>query len=479
MGKGFGKIYVALFLSLSCLNLWGQSLDQAKKLYNDGKYEEAKPAFEKLVKQSPNNSSYNQWYGVCCYETGDFEGARTYLSVAMKKGVQESFRYLAEIHMREYEFDQAVDMWEKYIELLTKKKENTEVYDAKLTQAKNLLRMVDKTEDVQVIDSVLADKSDFFSAYPLSEESGSLHLYADIFEDGRKIGSTVYMNQKGDKIYFGRPDENGVYSLYSQSKLMDTWGDERKLQINPSSKEDDNYPFVMTDGVTIYYASKGSGSIGGYDLFVTRYNINNDSYLAPEQLGMPFNSVANDYMMVIDEVKGVGWFVTDRNQPEGKVCIYLFIPDPSRKRIESDDYTFKKNRAILSSIASTWKAGSDYSELIRLARTEQSSGKKEQKRDFEFVITNATVYYTLAEINSPEAKGYYEKVLSLNRQIADLELKLTDLRQKYANANPAVRDQLKGTILQAEKQLDEWYPQVAEGEKKARNAEILYLRKKK
>ena len=87
---------------------------------------------------------------------------------------------------------------------------------------------------------------------------------------------------------------------------MDEWGDEKQLPMNINSNDDDNYPFVLSDGATIYYSSKGNGSIGGYDLFVTRYNINSDTYLAPEQLGMPFNSPYNDYMMVFDEVKGLG-----------------------------------------------------------------------------------------------------------------------------------------------------------------------------
>ena len=47
-------------------------------------------------------------------------------------------------------------------------------------------------------------------------------------------------------------------------------------------------------------------------------------------MGFPFNSYANDYMLVIDETCNVGWFASDRYQPEGKVCIYTFIPNESR-----------------------------------------------------------------------------------------------------------------------------------------------------
>lgn len=42
-------------------------------------------------------------------------------------------------------------------------------------------------------------------------------------------------------------------------------------------------------------------------------------------------------MMVIDEAKQLGWFVSDRYQPEGKVCVYLFIPNDNRERVDSED----------------------------------------------------------------------------------------------------------------------------------------------
>ncbi len=79
------KLLYTLGVTLICggMQLHAQSLDQAKKLYNDGKYAEAKPVFEKLVKQAPSNASYNQWYGVCCFETGDLAGAEKHLKVAV------------------------------------------------------------------------------------------------------------------------------------------------------------------------------------------------------------------------------------------------------------------------------------------------------------------------------------------------------------------------------------------------------------
>ena len=476
--------YIKIIICLAGIGLSGtgslraQSLEQAKRLYSEGKYAEAKPVFEKLVKQSPNNASYNHWYGVCCFETGDMETAEPYLKTAAGRRVQEACRYLGELYIKTYRFGEAAGMYEEYIDVLSKKKEDTEPYKRRLELSEKAQRMVEKVENIQIIDSVVINKNRFLSAYVLSEEAGSLRSYRDFFQTDEPVSSTVYMNEINDRIYYAYPEAGQTYySLFTQSKLLDKWGDEKRLPANINSGSgNNNYPFVLTDGVTIYYASEGNGSIGGYDLFVTRYNTHSDAYLAPEQLGMPFNSLANDYMLVVDEAKGLGWFVTDRNQSGDNVCAYLFIPDEQRSRIGGDSLEMKRSRALVTSISDTWKPAADYTELRRLAHTKQPSEKKESAKDFEFVINNNVVYHTWEEIKSPEARNLYEQRIRLEKQIAEFTGKLDNLRLSYARGNRAQKAQLKATILQAEDQLDSLLRQPATLEKRARRAEINHLK---
>ena len=95
-----------------------------------------------------------------------------------------------------------------------------------------------------------------------------------------------------------------------------------------------NYPFMLSDGQTLYFAAKNEESLGGYDIYMTRYDNDERKYLAPENLGMPFNSPANDYLLVIDEFNNLGGFASDRNQPADSVCLYTFIPNESRRTYE-------------------------------------------------------------------------------------------------------------------------------------------------
>ena len=472
------KLFYTIGIIVISIGVQAQSLDQAKKLYNEGKYAEAKPAFEKLVRTSPSNSSYNHWYGVCCFETGDLDNAEKYLSVAVKRKVQEAYRYMAEVNYLKYKFNEAVEMYDEYIALLTKKKQDTQIWEEKKKLAETAARMLAKTEDIRIIDSMVVDKDDFLSVYHMSNESGSLQPFNEFFQSSDPASSVVYMNEKGDKIYYAHETQDSRYCLFTQSKLMDKWGDEKQLPMNINSNNDDNYPFVLSDGVTMYYASKGNGSLGGYDIFVTRYNTSSDTYLAPEQLGMPFNSPYNDYMYVLDEAKGLGWFATDRFQPEGKVVIYLFIPNETRKNVETDDEDVKRARAMITSISDSWTPDADYSELVKLAKTKDTSGQ-EVKKDFDFIITDNIVYYTMDDIQSPEARALYEKVIGRRNQLQQLNTKLDEQRTAYSAADKAGREKLKTSILQLEQQIENLLLQPDELEKQARNAEITFLRNKK
>ena len=163
------KLLCGVGFALLCNQMGAQSLDQAKKLYNEGEYAEAKPAFEKLVKQSPGNASYNLWYGVCCYETGDLKAAEKYLSSAVKRRVIEAYRYMGELYYQTYRFAEAVEMYDDYIDLQTKKKRDTEAAEARQEVIEGAQRMMEKVEAVQVIDSMVVDKDDFLSVYTLSD----------------------------------------------------------------------------------------------------------------------------------------------------------------------------------------------------------------------------------------------------------------------------------------------------------------------
>ncbi|MDR2955732.1 MAG: tetratricopeptide repeat protein [Prevotella sp.] len=479
-------IYIIISL-FSFSTLHAQTLAEARELYTQGDFEKALPVFEKELAAKPNDVNLNHWYGVCLYETGgDRVKAEESLLIAAKKNVQDSFYYLGLIYTEEFRFTEAEENFNKYETLLTKKKpkkkDEIDKQEADLARlgsnrktTSRLKRMVSNTEDIQIIDSVVVDKKNFLSAYKLSHSSGRLDYFNTVFTANKDIESVVYFNEKETKIYYGQPDKNNIFSLYSMEKLLNEFGNEKKLSSNNFGIGGNiNYPYVMADGVTIYFAAKDPESIGGYDLFISRYNINNDTYLTPERLNMPFNSQYNDYMMVVDEEKGVGWFASDRFQPEGSVCIYTFIPNSVVKTVQSEDEKYLADRARISSIRSTWEKDKNYNDLIALARKAPKEEAKEV-RDFTFVVNDKNVYYKLTDFKNTTARDTYYKVIQKNTEKRSLTEKLEGLRTTYSRSNDNIRRNMTTEMLGLERQIEELQKEIPSLEIQARNQEIQSL----
>ena len=465
------RYFIGILLTFIWLTptVCAQTLDEARKLYLEGKYAAALPAFETAIKSSPKNASYNQWYGTCLLETGRLKEAFQYLEFAASKDIMESYNSLGKLHYLLYEFEESVDAYEEYEQLLIKSKKTAEADLVKplIERSKRSARMLSRCEDIQIIDSVIIDKEAFLDAYFISKEVGYLES---------KDNSVLYENSLKDNRYFAKKNEFGQYRLFHEMKLQDNWYGAKELSLNTDSLENNNYPFVLSDGVTIYYASTGNGSIGGYDLFVTRYNSNNDTYLAPSQMGMPFNSIANDYMMVIDENNMIGYFTTDRFQPDDKVIVYTFIFNEEVNPINTEEEAQLIDRAQITSIRDTWKDGVDYVSILSEVRKSIFEEQNKKQKDFFFVINDNIVYYTLADFENEVAKQTFLKSKQIENEISELEKDLDTLRQNYSNGSVSLKQSLKETILSKENRFFSLLEQNKRLAVDARNLEIKHLR---
>jgi hypothetical protein len=181
-------------------------------------------------------------------------------------------------------------------------------------------------------------------------------------------------------------------------------------------------------------------------------------FFRPDNVGMPFNSTANDYMMAINEVANLGWFATDRNQPEGKVCIYTFVPNTDKVRIDVDAVGYAKalENANISSIAATQTDD----DVVRKARqqmalltfTQNTSSKKDE---FLFVIDDLHDYKSLSDFRSADACELFRELqLRTSEHLADIE-QLDSYRNEYAASSASVKTNLKNPILQLELWVEE------------------------
>jgi hypothetical protein len=85
----------------------------------------------------------------------------------------------------------------------------------------------------------------------------------------------------------------------------------------------DGCPFVSRDGKTFYMASNRPGGLGGIDIWVARRSSADDPWGAPENLGAPVNSTANDFCPTIDRNDHTLFFVSNRAGGCGGADIYV------------------------------------------------------------------------------------------------------------------------------------------------------------
>ena len=181
-----------------------------------------------------------------------------------------------------------------------------------------------------------------------------------------------------------------------------------------------NFPFLMGDGTTLYYASDGEGTLGGYDIFVTRYDSEDNTYLRPSNIGMPFNSNANDYLYAVDELNNLGWFVTDRNQPTDTVCVYVFVPNESKQtyNYEATDPQIIKDAATLHSIQTTWTDEEQVRDARQRLAALKYGGKEEVKKaDFHFIIDDSATYSHWSDFRSKEAQNVYRQLIQKEKDL--------------------------------------------------------------
>ena len=473
--------YILFFILCLCATtISAQTLEQAKELFKNKQFEKAKPVFQRYVKSNPNNASYNYWYGACCYETGEQSLSEKYLLFRAKRKVQEAFRYLGQLYFDEYRFEESQENYEQYIAMLEKSKKSTEAYEKILERVKLAGRMLKGVEQVTIIDSFVVNKDDFLAAYKISPESGEIFTYNDYFKSQGNHPGTVYQTELQNKLFYS--DRNGEKDLniYQRNKQLNDWGKANALPDVINTPANENYPYVLSDGITLYYASDGEGSIGGYDIFVTRYNTNNDNYLMPDNVGMPFNSPFNDYMYVIDEYNNLGWFASDRYQPEDKVCIYVFIPNESKQtyNYEGEDKEMIRRAAMIQSIKSIWKdMVAVKSAKQRLTIAMYDKPEKKIVHDFEFVIDDNTLYHSENDFKSAAAKTLFKQWQQKKDDFNKISQKLEKQREEYIKANKSVRASMAPGILDLEKRVEQMEAEMQQLEINVRNTEKKYLTK--
>jgi tetratricopeptide (TPR) repeat protein len=461
------KYKLILFSFFFSIAIFGQSIAQADIYFDKKQYSKARLVYEALLKKKPTDALINFRFARCCYELKDFEASIDHFELAGKKYPERNM-YLGDAYYKTYRFEQSLLAYQTYITSLKTDDSSIAEIQQKMLKVEKVAKLMTKVEDIAIVDSMVVNKSDFLHYYKFSSELGSLNQELMKLNSRQAIDKIKYTTQRKDRVYYSDSIQVQM-DIFTSYKLLDAWSDTVSVSSVINTSANENYPFLLLDGITLYFASDGENSIGGYDIFVTRYTSATQSFLTPENIGFPFNSPANDYMMVIDEQRKLGWFATDRNQANGKVKIYTFVPNENKIIIRTENNDSLRSLAQLKMYRKVAKT---------LPESSMSTEKQLQSTDKQiaFVINDSLVYNHLSQFKSEEAIKLWAELETLSSEFKNSKIQLDKLRQEYSKAETLeLRQPIAIKIIELEKQNIEMENKLSIKKLQVRNAENQYL----
>ena len=327
-------------------------------------------------------------------------------------------------------FSKADAAAKKLITTARRRRESTADFDKVVSichKGENGLRGVDR---VVIVDSVVVDKKEFLKAYPLSADLGSLKLSnkGDIVQYQTQLNGMVLRPEGTDSTNLQL-----IRYYLENDRLV-----EGEVIEGLGIEGDINYPFLMPDGQTFYFAARCDEGYGNYDLYATRYDNDSKRFYQAENMGFPYNSYANDYMLVIDEAARLGWFASDRYQPDGKVCIYTFIPNDSRQTIDYETTDIDELRAAaslqsLAAIPITDEQQQARANAFKRIKQLTSTASTTRYKEFEFILNDAKTCYTLDDFTSADAKQLCREWMQKTKNLTALNEQLQQMRETSPN----------------------------------------------
>jgi len=156
--------------------------------------------------------------------------------------------------------------------------------------------------------------------------------YRELQDFGKNVNSKedeggACLTPSGDTLFFAsnRPLGYGGFDIYYSVKLPNgEWGIPQNAGPGINTPYDDNFPNLVDDGKTLYFASKGYNSMGGYDIFITNKS-DDGKWSAPKNIGYPLNDTYDNTIITYTKNKRYAFISSVRKEGIGDRDIYKVI----------------------------------------------------------------------------------------------------------------------------------------------------------
>ena len=239
---------------------------------------------------------------------------------------------------RAYDFQGAVDLCERMMRVTDSTRLGP--LEEEMILSRNGLAMTRYCSQPEVVAKYHFPIDEFFLYYPMQDRSW--RRVPNILDSLARGGlvQAMYVPEGAREIYYSAQDADGIRNLYrTAQKDSVLWTEPRLINEDITSSSDEIYPYLSADGKSLYFASRGLYGMGGYDLYVSRWNETALDWDAPVNLGFPYSSPYDDFLYAHSEDGQYTVFASNRECGPDSVCVYVLAYDnmPIRKEVPTVD----------------------------------------------------------------------------------------------------------------------------------------------
>ena len=304
---------------------------KADKLFDAELFVEATPQFLHLIALNPRSPEYNYKYGTCLlFNSYKKQDAFKYLtfSVTDPNIAPEAYFYLGKAFHLNFQFNEAIKNYNLYIQKSGGKPNPNFDTDHQIEMCQNGKKLLTTITDLVVLEKKEIEYTSFIRLYNLANIGGSLIITADYqskVDKKKNHTPLIHFPDKAQTIYYSSygDSEKGSKDIYCRKRLPDgKWGLPALVPGSVNTKFDEDFPYLSPNGEFLYFCSKGHNSMGGFDVFRSPFDPENNSFGAPENMDFAISSPDNDLFYVVDSLEKNAYFASSRQSQNGKIHVY-------------------------------------------------------------------------------------------------------------------------------------------------------------
>jgi len=221
-----------------------------------------------------------------------------YFSSDRVYGIKSKKRY------REFQVDFSDGNWEKLYDIYSSNQNRNTIFIDFQNNASKVIYFAGYTSDKGTIHS-----SDYSR---ISKQLKDANLFEAPIHAEFGFSYLQYINDSTIIFSSNKKGGYGGYDLYITGKRSGKWFEPINLGRNINTAFDEISPFITKSGDYLFFSSNNLNSVGGFDVFKSKFSYNDDDWTQPKNMGMPINSAGNESgFRILSSGKG-GIYNSDR-----------------------------------------------------------------------------------------------------------------------------------------------------------------------